>query len=200
MMWIIIGFRGGRMKRITALFACLMLLMTTCAYAGPVDRISSRLRDAVENTPPENIFQIKGSAKQYILLDSTEDEKAKYFVMSKQFFEPVEFDMANTQRFEPEKKGNVGYYLNTTLLNTGDDYGEKLDDEIVKHIDFQHEWLTEAGTPSGACPEDYTFTAGLSLLSQTEWMQYAGKFGAKDDGEAWWLRTGRGISGANSAG
>ena len=158
---------------------------------GPVNRVSVPVEDYNINTPDENIFRISGRSDEFIMLDSSDSD---VFVLCKQSYGKRPYSSANKQKFDPNDDTNVAYYLNNDFLGES----SPLPSEIIKYVEFDHVWQTEAGLASADCPQDYEVKCGISLLSQTEWLKYYKRFGLKDDiqPDGWWLRTGRGLSGS----
>lgn len=150
-------------------------------------------RKAKKFTPVENLFTVGG--QQFVLINEYADENSTFFIMSEDAFGKMMYDTDNTQKFDPEDDNNIGYFLNNTFLTDGIDE-KKLPQDITDHIDFNHVWWTEAGTGAGNCPSDYSFTAGISLISKSEYVKYLGRFGWKSSDDLlgrWWGRTGRDI-------
>lgn len=185
-------------KRFAAAVICLAVLSQTAfAALGPVNRLSAAPSGTVLDSPTERVFRIVGSEKEFVILDANSDE-SEYFVIAKDVYGNKQYDPNNTQKFDVEDTNNIAYWLNNDFVMSGNGNGNALPSEILKYIDFDHIWTTEAGYSGGNCPEDYTFKAGLALMSQTEYVHYAGRFGIKDNTSngGWWLRTGRGLQGA----
>lgn len=185
------------MKKIISFVLAFSMFSSVSAASLPgTDRIfGGEYNDYNINTPVENIFKIEGSEKEFILLD---DENG-FFVMAKNNYGKRAFDPNGTQKFDIEDTNNIAYWLNNEFLEKGNGTVElKLPDEIIKYIDTEHVWDTEAGFASGNCPEGYSTKSGVALLSQTEWRKYYKKFGCVDGMgiEGWWLRTPRAINGA----
>lgn len=145
-------------------------------------------RRAYKNNPKEYLFTAGG--EQMILLDAFEDESAALYVMTADTKGTRPFDSDKTQKFDVEDKNNIGYWLNTDFLTQS----VTISQDVQKYIDFDHLWWTEKGAASGAAPADYAFTAGVALLSRSEYSKYWGRFGWDNNDSiktAWWLRTGR---------
>ena len=160
---------------------------------GPMDR-NMAIPNFNTNTPPENKFQISGTDREFILLDTTDNDASKYFILAKDDYGTYVFDPDRTQRFDITDPNNIAYFLNNSFKNVGN-AGKKLPEQILANINYNHSWITEAGWPTGNCPYDYFTTAGLALLSQTEVNKYYPKFGLTDNLTAgWWIRTGRGLN------
>ncbi|RAU98169.1 S-layer homology domain-containing protein [Paenibacillus sp. YN15] len=167
------------------------------AALGAVDRVNTPPEGWQLNTPPENVFKVQGSDKEFILLDAASDDDSRFLVLAKEDYGLRAYDPDSTQKFDVTDANNIAYWLNHDFIANGNGAGKQLPPGILAHINHQHVWPTEGGHAAGNCPEDYSVTAGIVVLSQTEWLQYTGKFGVKDSiSYPWWLRTGRGINGA----
>jgi hypothetical protein len=169
------------------------------AQIGPADRITANSPSVLnktfaENTPPEYIFRLRDSNREFILLDEARDADSKYFVLAKDTYGIHLFHAARTtSRFNPDDSNNVGGWLNGDFKANGNG-GAALPSKIIEHIDERHVWLTEAAMPASDAPVDYEFRAGIALLSQTEYLKYHAIIGVKDNlgPTAWMLRTMRG--------
>ena len=180
--------------KLLSMFLCVCMLLQTGVLAANIDHSQSQnpingIDGAVSVTPPEYIFSVDG--KKFILLDQDEGE---YYIMAYDFYGGHAFDVDSTSqacKFDPNSENNIGYFLNHEFLESGND-GNILPDSVMQYIDMERNWATEpltSGTPS------YSFTAGISLLSQTELVYYASKIGVADQAPSgtwgWWLRTKR---------
>lgn len=149
---------------------------------GPYASAELTNDNMVESTPAENKFTLYG--KEYILLDTTDNESSKFFVMEENIVLTKQFDSERYNiKFDPNNPDNIGYYLNNNY---------RIDETIKSHINSNHQWLTEAGYGDSVCPLDYKDTYGIGLLSVMEWNKYAGKFGYAPSGtrtNTWWMRT-----------
>ena len=165
---------------------------------GPVSRTSFNTENINSTmlTPKENIFSVGGL--KFILLEEMNGSKSHYYVMTEELYGAKVFDSNNYAKFDPEREGNIGKFLNGEFLTSGG-AGRVFPDGVKEHIDFDHIWYTEAGLSGGDCPEDYSFTAGISLLSQSEAVKYRSKYGWQPGGSdvitPWWGRTQRGVGG-----
>ncbi len=172
---------------------------------GPVSRTTFSTEDinATMLTPAENKFRVEG--QDFILLDEYNDSESRYYVLADSLYGIREFDTNRYAKFDPDAEGNMGNFLNGDFLTDGGN-GKVLPDGIQEHIDFNHVWWTEGGLTKSKdaansvdCPEDYSFTAGISLLSATEAIKYRSKYGWQPGGtsvvQPWWSRTQRGSSG-----
>ncbi len=160
---------------------------------GPLERLTQPPAGSVEKTPAEHIFTVEGQA--FILLDVLEGDH--FYVLAKDDYGKQVFDPDNLQKFDPQDPNNIAYWLNHTFLTEGNG-GKRLPQSMLPYLDDTHVYRIEAGDPRGPCRFDYNVTCAVSLLSQTEYVKYAGKFGIKDgtNTDDWWLRTGRGINGS----
>lgn len=188
------------MIKMKKLLACVLTFVSVCSasYAAPFEKITSGRDDS----PRENVFRVMGTDMEFILLDTSENQESKFLIMAKSYFPKRAY--GKNQRFDPEDPGNIAYFLNNEFLEEGikDSFTRKLyklPHEIVNSIDKNHVWETEAGKATGNCPESYTFKAGVSLISQTEYLKYQSKIGMIDEFSnlkdsptfvGWWTRTG----------
>ena len=160
---------------------------------GPVNKTSFTVNEVndAKNTPAENIFVVDG--QNFILLGEFNSDTSKYYVMAEEFYGERAFDGNGYAKFDVEVEGNIGHFLNNEFLLNGNS-GKKLPESIITHIDNNHVWWTESGLSGGDCESDYSFKAGVSLLSASEADVLYGKYGwqPKDDSGNWWLRTQRG--------
>ena len=172
---------------------------------GPISKTAFRNVDANMLTPAENKFSVGG--QEFILLDEFDDSDSAYYVMTEGTYGTIAFDTNRYAKFDTQAEGNIGKFLNGDFLANGNG-GKVLPTEIREHINAGHVWYTEGGmtrakdsSNSLDCPEDYSFAAGVSLLSQSEASKYHGKYGWQPGGEnattPWWGRTQRGASGTD---
>ncbi len=189
------------MKRKCIILVLLVLLLTNINTfaASPVGDVGFR-----EKSNPDYIFTVKGSNRRFLLLDTTNDKNSKFLLMGIDYYGQGFFDEYSNQRYDVENSSNAGYVLNKTLINEGLQQSftkviYKIPDNVVEHINFNHEWLTHGGNTNGNAKNDYKTVCGITLLSQEELLKYKSIIGTKDDifdggytpkGTAWWLRDG----------
>lgn len=163
---------------------------------GMVDRtaLTSEQRQAMKTTPPENTFTVDGM--KFILLNEFQDENSAFYIMAEDLYGKRAFDPDKTQKFDVKDENNIGYFLNNEFVTQGSS-GKILPQSILSHIDFSHLWWTESGHANGNCPADYSFTAGISLISKTEYGKYREKIGWNTSSE-WWSRTTRAKNGSGT--
>lgn len=134
-------------------------------------------------------FSLSGSDKEFVLLDVSDNDSSKFFVMCMDTCTNRAFDANKTLKFDVSDSNNLAYYLNNEFLSSG-----FLPETMVNAVDRGHVWNTEAGPSGSNCTKAYTQTAGVAVLSETELMQYRERIGVIDDFygrvSAWWLRTG----------
>lgn len=134
----------------------------------------------MQNAKAADTFTVKG--KKFTLLNG---ENGEFFVIADDTYGTIHsFDGDNTQKYDPEDANNIGYYVNNTIMGTGEDSLPA----IVREHAVSKTWRTEAAAANGNAPQDYAFTAKATLLSMAEWLQYQDKIGA-DCGDRWLLRT-----------
>ncbi len=149
-------------------------------------------------TSSETLFTVGG--QKFILLDTKNVDSSKFFVMSEEVFpanrngtnEPGEFGAVGEMKFDVDSETNIGYFLNSETFRA------KLPKDIVNNINNDYIWITEAAHATWDIPQ-YTTQAGIAVMSQTEWYNYAPKYGLKpascNNNDGWWLRTSNGVNG-----
>lgn len=162
---------------------------------GPKGEQAS-ISGSAANTPSENVFTIGG--KQFILLDFTDDEDSAFFILAKNSYGAMQFNSNNisarNQAFDVNSENTLAHFLNNGFKTDGNN-GAKLPEEILGYIDFNHAWVTEMGQPSAGYSADTVQNYGISVMSASEALKYAGKYGYKDDefgqgaNNAYWLRS-----------
>lgn len=168
------------------------------------------------DTPEENMFSVIGYGRKYILLDYFNDEDSAAFVMvdNPQFirsfdshYDSITKDDNNSDvyvgthtHFEPNCETNIGYILNSKeYKETGSaqSFSGVLAEQytmaqnVMEYINWDHVWWTEQGIND---TDDYSFKAGISVLSKSEGDKYMKKIGwnPRKNGTWWWSRTERG--------
>lgn len=182
-------------KPLVVLLSAVLLLMNSTAAFAAIDRLYVGPAGVTATTPADNLFRIAGGSRDFILLDATvTGDVYQYFVLAKNNYGARAFDPDNTAMFDVSDANNIAYWLNHDFVDPASTSSVKLEQDLVRHIDFAHQWLTEGGHPSTTYAQDYLTTAGVALLSQAEYVQYAGQFGYKDNMSSWgwWLRSPRG--------
>jgi len=183
-------------KRVFLAVLLMISLFNTQAFAAPAVDITGMPK----NTPAENVFRVKGSDQEFILLDVSDEKDSKFFVMGKGMYANRAFDSGGNQKFNPENPANIAYFLNHDFLTLGNQESlttkrYKLPDDVVEYIDFEHVWEVEEGAKSGPA---FKTKCGVALISQTELLKYKEKIGTDDDllnkkysmkAAGWWLRT-----------
>lgn len=181
----------------------------TAPALGPLGNItSSQHLPFISYTSQDDIFEVDG--KKFILLDTTDEDEGKFFILCYDFYGNGAFDSeGGYNAFSLERESNIGYKLNNGYFDPSDTdsfwnkgfsfNGEtrKLPQNIKDYIQKDHLWRIEAGAPAdGSRKSDYSVSAPLSLLSTTEYKKYSDKIGRMDDfakqiakSGAWVLRT-----------
>lgn len=154
--------------------------LVSAQVAAPLERVWSKgtvLRNngMPENAPVENVFVLEDAPDQpWILLESAKDKDSAFYLYANKSYAQRPW-YGSTEKFDTGKiGGNNGVmpdYLNTTVYNT-------FPDALKSSINQNHVWLTEGGTTN--CPDDYTFTCGVALLSLKELRAHVQKIGYKD--------------------
>ncbi len=189
------------MRRKCTILVLVVLLLTNIETfaASPVGNV-----EFLEKSDPDYIFTVKGSNRRFLLLDTTNDKNSKFLLMGIDYYGQGVFDGYGNQRYDTENSSNAGYILNKTLIDEGLQQSftkviYKIPNNVVEHINFNHEWLTQGGNANGNAKKDYKTVCGINLLSQEELLKYKSIIGTKDDifdggytpkGTAWWLRDG----------
>ncbi len=153
---------GNSTSRITPLTDTVPAIVTR-SFA-PNNSISMT-RDT-DNTDYKFVY----GGKSFTLIDSFNNDKSSFFVASNDSWGNARISSAY---FDPEDETNIAYTLNTTLPASGIN-SNLLPEEIVDHIDFDHQWICETA-PNNAnvnVKDGYCFTAGITLLSFTEIERY----------------------------
>ena len=182
------------MKKIIAILI-ILISIPTIVFSAAVDRTSAPVSGFNMTIPVDYTFKLAGDEKEFVLLDT--DANGDCFILANDYYGTYQFDPDLTAKFDVEDENNIGYFLNNSFLTVGNVYDGKimkLPEQIQQYLDKNREWKTEAGRPTSVIPTDYTFKAGVSLLSQTEWIKYNLKFTDNLGASAWgsWLRTARG--------
>ncbi|WP_214627558.1 S-layer homology domain-containing protein [Paenibacillus agaridevorans] len=184
------------------LLAAILFGLNVTGALAAVNRLGTPPAGWQTSTPQENTFQVEGAEETFILLDNRQDDDSAFFIMTKEAYGARAFDPDRTTKFDVDDPNNIAYWLNHDFMQNGNG-GRSLPAGIVEFIDRNHVWETEGCRSDSICPADYTTTAGIALLSQTEYIQYASKFGVRDgvgsSSEGWWLRTARGLSATSAS-
>lgn len=154
-------------------------------------------------TPPEYVFSIGGM--DFIMLDTTESDSSKFFVMSKNIVdgEAVQFSdggqlMDGMMNFLNSTNGVQGYMPSGDYIGRTNADGENIDvimpDDILNHINYNKVWKVERKMWEDR--EERTVTGGISFPAMHEIRQYSEKIGLWDDKADWWTRTPVGPSGS----
>ena len=165
------------MKKYLSAFAAAVLIMLYMNVSAATS-VAYRPKLAKAATHAENVFCVDGSIREFIMLDSGENG---VFVLAKEFYGYHIFDPDESGKFDPLDQNNVAYWLNNDFFQNGNS-GKKIPDEMKEYIPSVG-WLTEGGYKSTSFSADYTALCRISLLSQTEWSKYVGKFGYADSNE-----------------
>ncbi len=144
-----------------------------------IDNSVSNKFDVVnKTTPSEYVFKVDG--QEFILLDSTESDSSRFLVMAKDTYGSRQFYTVDMQ----QKYDQMNEWLNTEFRANGNG-GKKLPDKLLKYIDYEQTWQTEAGRIATTAGH----SGGIAIPSITEIKKYSEKIGLADSGEDWWART-----------
>ena len=156
--------------------------------------------DILSETPAKNLFSVDG--EKFILLDTTEDEDARFLVMTKDSVGERVFSEKKSQSFGNmigflNNLDTVWFYYNTdTPSSTAENYSEsgyigngqfkQLPQAIFDSIDKNRVWKTEAMM---SCQlKERVYCGGIAIPAVSDIKKYSGKIGWKDSGD-FWLRT-----------
>lgn len=179
------------MKRNRIIVAILILFVIS--NTGVFALSSGEFPNAFDDSAMAAQFKIVNSDKTFTLLDDANG----YFILSNNDYGTRFFDNADTQKFDINSEGNIAYWLNHEFIS--EKYcGKKLPPDVQYHLQ-EHLWMTEAGYGTGTCPDSYDTKCKVGLLSVTEFANYIGKIGIRDELNAegstsdeykyWWTRT-----------
>lgn len=156
---------------------------------GPRNIGESRIANSYQaNAPEENVFCADGNSR-FILLDTTENDEAKFFVFSCGSFGHSIFDPDALTKYDPGKQNNIAEVIERLIWQK-----DSIPANIKNHA-AAVDWKTEGGNVvKGNTPDDYMIPQQRTcLLSFSEFMQHRDKIGCKDDlTRGWWLRTPQG--------
>lgn len=148
-----------------------------------IDSPTASKRFATRYTPDENRFTIEGSTRPYVLLDRYDDEDSAFYILADYITTPRLQHESDPQRINPQDEESIGYWLNNNYAKTGYEIAgvnkEPLEADIYNYVDKNHKWWVEAGIDGvdGDDTEDYYYTAGIGMPTQTETMKYIDRFG-----------------------
>lgn len=169
------------MKKFCAAAICLLALASaSVSYGASVGYVSTRPADAVDTTAKEDLFRVKGTSDDFILLDHDENG---FFVTSKKYYGTHVYDPDSDCKYDIEKENNMAYWLSKEFLEEGNKSGDNtytLPNVIKEHL-VEHDWECEAGYVASDFNEDYVVRAKLALMSVTEWKKYHSLIGLRDD-------------------
>ena len=186
-----IGAQGGKYVRLAATPVSAEGVSGDTVYSNAllIEPALSKMDNRIINdsgkikttTDAADIFTV--GSRKFIMLDS--NDSGEFFVMTYDAYGRSPFDPNNTQKYDIEDENNIGYYVNNTVLNgTAADY-PILSDVIKSHM-VDKVWRTEPGTWAGDIPSEYSFNSKISLISATEYMEYADKIGLVDEMPGVW--------------
>lgn len=156
-------------------------------------------------TPVEYLFTV--GDMDFIMLDVTNSNASKFFVMSKNIVSGEAFNypdggqlMDSMMNFLNSTNGVNGYLPKGTYQGRTNSGGELIDvmlpQDILNHINFDQTWKVERKMWDDAT--ERAVTGGLSLPAMHEIRQYSHKIGLWDDQVSWWTRTPYGGSGSGA--
>ncbi len=141
---------------------------------------------AREFSDEKYIFKIDGSNQRFLLVDESDSYTSKFFVVAIDYYGSKVWHASGSDRFDPQDPESMAYYLNNDFIKFG--YTSKiagrtykLPEQIIDHVDFEHEWDCEWGKLGGDAPNDYKIKCGIAIPSQEELKKYADKIGWDDN-------------------
>ena len=178
------------LRGLAAVLSSVMILSSMPIMGNAIEYVENNVTSQVSfsqpnATPAEVAFTIAGDDKQYVLLDSVDDENSAYFILT-------DFAVCNqptyvNQKWDPtiSDQGERAVWLNKASAET-----LGINEKLYNSIDRNHVWYTENGAYDGPAPTGYTFTAGITVPSLGEIKQYASKIRYSPDFDWGMLRTG----------
>ena len=149
----------------------------------------------MEETPDKYRFTIDG--RGFVLLDAFDNDKSTYYVTTTEAYGDMQTLAVESGDFEVPTGKQINYdayksdaFLNGDFLTNGNNFSVLSDDSttyyklpqgIIDHINKDHVWWRFANptmqSEKGVSP---TYKTGVSLLSWTDFMTYAGKLGVTE--------------------
>ncbi|MDD6483630.1 MAG: hypothetical protein PUF72_03525 [Clostridiales bacterium] len=156
---------------------------------------SANLDGFMEETPDKYRFTIDG--RGFVLLDTFDNDKSTYYVTTTEAYGDMQTLAVESGDFEVPTGKQINYdayksdaFLNGSFLTNGNNFSVLSDDTktyyklpqgIIDHINKDHVWWRFANaamqSEKGVLP---TYKTGVSLLSWTDFMTYAGKLGVTE--------------------
>ena len=144
------------LRKIISVFLVSAVLTSFCPVISARNAVGeTTLEKFNTSTPQTNLFWFEEYADAFVLLD---DKDGKLLLMSENSWGETVFDESGSQKFDPEKNGNIAAWIKNN---------NPLPEDIKKYI-VSSRWETEAGIAGGDCPEEYTIECKEALLSVTE--------------------------------
>lgn len=167
-----------------------------------------------KSTPATSLFSVDG--QEFILLDTTESDPSKFFVMSKNhigkstFFNTVLpldamcfLNSQNTLEYYKNADTKQTFTSTTDFASVNEETGAtngyknnaafvQLPAVVFEHIDNAHMWQVEPQMYENNSYNHQIATSikgGISIASATELLKYYEKFGFTDFADNWWTRT-----------
>ena len=148
----------------------------------------------MEETPDKYRFTIDG--RGFVLLDTFDNDKSTYYVTTTEAYGDMQTLAVESGDWEVPTGKQINYdayksdaFLNGDFLTNGNTFSVLSDDSttyyklpqgIIDHINKDHVWwrfVNEYRKQNGV---QSTYKTGVSLLSWTDFMTYAGKFGVTE--------------------
>lgn len=143
-----------------------------------------------KNADSADTFKVDG--KTFTLLDSFDNDKSTFFVTVNDSYGSY---TVSSVWSDPDTIGNYAYWMNNTFKKNGNG-DNKLPEDIINYIDFDHIWLTEGAPNSPAADtfwdlknDNYALKAGIAPLSVSEIERYKNVLGSNDGTGYFYTRT-----------
>lgn len=173
------------MKKIISFVLSIAMLSAYAANAAAAEVTYKEYREneiAATNKYADADYVFELGSEKFTLLDSSENESSKYFVVANQVYERK---YIKTDSFTSTAETSLNHWLNNDFISE-DFSGNKLNSKIIAHIDNTHVWGLD---PSAAIAEGTSFTAGITIPSVSEMTAYGSIMGYADPEENYATRT-----------
>ncbi len=187
-----------KVQRLIKVIASALLISLSLSYSCFAEFTPITGVKWLVDTPPENVFRVEGDDRTFVLLDTTNNNDSKFFIITKEYYAKRPFDQSGISLFDPTDKNNLGGWLNGAFLTNGSVmHGGavyKFPKGIIDHINRNHIWITDGEYAATTTLGSY----GVGLMSQEEIVKYKDKFGINDGlttsdlfrtVAGWWLRS-----------
>lgn len=165
----------GAKLRVKADFGGNAVYSTEYDIASYVSPKTRNTEYAVNKNPNSaKVFKLKGSAREFILAETFNNDVSKYYVVANEVYGTKKIEDTYS-KFDSEADGSFQKWLNTDFITNGNG-NAKLPTEFADYIDMNHLWRTE-GTTEWKAPatnvKEYVFKAGVTIPSISELIEYS---------------------------